>query len=191
MRFSASFARFVAFAALSSGIANRKTPVLVRGSSLVSPVPPSSLQKCKVSALIHKKRDGLDRWYANSDRTIWAFFWTDLNDKTPWCCAYVGDNKVWWIRPAPFPDLSFNEGTWLLGHGKKGREFTVTGRRLDAPAPPLRFSVPGVYAQGSQASNLHFPTEGCWEVTAKSGPSILRFVTEVRSPLPSHESPKN
>lgn len=190
MRFAVSSACLAAFAVLMSGIGTRK-PALASGSSVISLAPSSSPGTCKISPRIHEKRDGLDRWYANHDRTIWAFFWTDLNNHTPWCCAYVGDNKVWWIRPKPFPDVSFNEGTWLLGHGKKGREFTVTGRRLDAPAPPLRFSVPDVYAQARQASNLYFPTEGCWQVTAKSGPSALRFVTEARARPPSYESPKH
>ena len=44
-------------------------------------------------------------------------------------------------------------------------ELTIDGRRLDAPAPPLRASIPDGYFGTFQASSLIFPTEGCWEVT--------------------------
>jgi hypothetical protein len=56
----------------------------------------------------------------------------------------------------------------------------IAGRRLDAPAPPLRAAMsaqpPGA---GFQPSALVFPTTGCWEVTAKASGSTLTFVTAV------------
>jgi hypothetical protein len=56
----------------------------------------------------------------------------------------------------------------------------ITGRRLDAPAPPLRADVPAGYGRvGFQASGVDFPTEGCWEVTGQLGATSLRFVTFV------------
>jgi hypothetical protein len=56
----------------------------------------------------------------------------------------------------------------------------VTGRRLDAPAPPLRADVPAGYGRtGFQASGVYFPDEGCWEVTGKVGRTTLTFVTFV------------
>ena len=59
-------------------------------------------------------------------------------------------------------------------------QLTITGRRLDAAAPPLRSRVPSGYgARGFQASGVHFPTEGCWEVTGTVGTTSLRFVTTV------------
>lgn len=57
---------------------------------------------------------------------------------------------------------------------------TITGRRLDVSAPPLRASVPDGYgSHGFQASGIYFPTEGCWEVTGTVGGSELTFVTFV------------
>ncbi|HEX8860851.1 MAG TPA: hypothetical protein VGC06_17500 [Actinomycetes bacterium] len=56
----------------------------------------------------------------------------------------------------------------------------ITGRRLDAAAPPARGFVPDGYGQaGFQASGVTFPTEGCWQVTGKLGSTTLTFVTFV------------
>ncbi len=58
---------------------------------------------------------------------------------------------------------------------------TITGRRLDAPAGPLRASIPEGYGEtGFQASGVYFPSEGCWEITGRAGDSELTFVVEVR-----------
>lgn len=55
---------------------------------------------------------------------------------------------------------------------------TITGRRLDAPAPPARGNVPSGYGDtGFQASGVYFPTEGCWEVTGTVDSTTLTFVT--------------
>ena len=57
---------------------------------------------------------------------------------------------------------------------------TITGRRLDGPAPPLRAYVAAGYTMTRfQASGVHFPTEGCWEVTGKVGTTTLTLVTLV------------
>jgi hypothetical protein len=56
----------------------------------------------------------------------------------------------------------------------------IEGRRLDAPAPPLRAHVPPGYGDtGFQVSTLIFPTEGCWEVTGRVGSHTLTFVVLV------------
>jgi hypothetical protein len=71
------------------------------------------------------------------------------------------DAKVGWWRGVP--------GT-----------LSITGRRLDAAAPPLRATVSDGYGEsGFQASGLSFPTEGCWEVTGRVGTASLTFVTLV------------
>lgn len=60
-------------------------------------------------------------------------------------------------------------------------ELTITGRRLDAPAPPAHDEVPPGYgSKGFQASGVTFPTEGCWEVTGTVAATSLAFVTFVR-----------
>ena len=57
---------------------------------------------------------------------------------------------------------------------------TITGRRLDAAAPPLRAHVPNGYGMtGFQSSGVYFPSAGCWQVTGKAGMATLTFVTMV------------
>ncbi|HEV2124314.1 MAG TPA: hypothetical protein VGW38_16290 [Chloroflexota bacterium] len=56
---------------------------------------------------------------------------------------------------------------------------TIEGRRLDAPAPPLRADIPEGYSGGFQPMYLIFPTAGCWEVTGRVGGASLTFVTLV------------
>ena len=66
---------------------------------------------------------------------------------------------------------------WMRG---VSGELKITGRRLDADAPPLRSEVPGGYGdRGFQATYLIFPTPGCWEVTGHVGDSSVTFVTKV------------
>jgi hypothetical protein len=65
---------------------------------------------------------------------------------------------------------------WRMVRGHLG----ITGRRLDAPAPPLLAYVPDGYGRiGFQATGVKFPTEGCWEVTGTVGQARLTFVTFV------------
>jgi hypothetical protein len=57
---------------------------------------------------------------------------------------------------------------------------TISGRRLDAPAPPITGQGSEGYGHiGFQGSGVDFPTEGCWEVTGSIGKSELTFVTFV------------
>jgi hypothetical protein len=56
----------------------------------------------------------------------------------------------------------------------------IEGRRLDAPAPPLRTDIPDGYGDiAFQATMLVFPTVGCWEVTGRVSDATLTFVTRV------------
>ena len=72
--------------------------------------------------------------------------------------------------------IGWKFGWWRIVPGT----LTITGRRLDAPGPPLRGSAPDGYGStGFQASGVSFPTEGCWEVTGSVGGSELTFVTFV------------
>jgi hypothetical protein len=67
-------------------------------------------------------------------------------------------------------------GWW---RGVSGR-LSIQGRRLDAPAPPLRAEVPDGYGdRGFQASGVIFPTEGCWEITGQVGAARLTVVNFV------------
>jgi len=59
-------------------------------------------------------------------------------------------------------------------------EFTITGRRLDAPAPPLTADIPGHFGtHGFIPVGVNFPTSGCWEVTGHIASESLTFVTIV------------
>jgi len=59
-------------------------------------------------------------------------------------------------------------------------KLSMQGRRLNAPAPPLRAHIPEGYGDtGFQVTSLIFPTEGCWEVVGKAGDAELKFVTLV------------
>ncbi len=80
-------------------------------------------------------------------------------------------------------------GAWRAGGIKigwrkpPGARFDVSGRRLDAEAPPLKATIPDGYPGTFQASGLTFPTEGCWEVEARTDETTLRFVVQVEPPL--------
>jgi hypothetical protein len=75
----------------------------------------------------------------------------------------VGRNKVAWFRP-------------------DGAGLQVSGRRLDASAPPMTVDImPEGYPHQFCPSLLFFPTEGYWEIVGKSGESELRAVVKVSS----------
>jgi len=75
------------------------------------------------------------------------------------------EGSIWWKFP-----------WWRLVSG----DLTITGRRLDAPAPPLKSFVPEGYGEiGFQASGVTFPSEGCWQLTGTVAHSSLTFVTLV------------
>jgi hypothetical protein len=60
---------------------------------------------------------------------------------------------------------------WWREQGSAFGKLRVTGKRLDAEAPPLNAHIPTGYANtwGFQASGLYFPTPGCWQVVARVG----------------------
>ena len=66
-------------------------------------------------------------------------------------------------------------GWWRAGSGK----IRISGRRLDAAAPPLRAHVPDGYGRGFQATGLTFTTTGCWRVTGRYAGTSLTFTVLV------------
>jgi hypothetical protein len=67
---------------------------------------------------------------------------------------------------------------WPWWKEKEGN-LTITGRRLDGSAPPLRADVAGSDGYEMVPTYIIFPTTGCWEVTGKVGNATLTFVTRV------------
>ena len=117
-------------------------------------------------------------------RTMW---WRDLLFGAG--SAY-GNGSLWvgglWLNgvviltqddAGPDGRLSMKFGWYRLTSGY----LTITGRRLDASAPPASgLTFPGDYGlTGFNASGVIFPTEGCWQVTGRVGRVALTFVTFV------------
>ena len=98
-------------------------------------------------------------YFVNEDQSIWASAWWTEGEEYALHAGKEG-NKIGWFRPA-------------------SAELAVTGRRLDAKAPPLEFEAPCCYPTRFQASGLYFPTEGCWEVTAQADDRKLSFIVWV------------
>ncbi len=75
-------------------------------------------------------------------------------------------------------------------------QLTVTGRRLDAPAPPLRVdkatSIYAVEIGSAMMVGVDFPTLGCWEISGRYQEVELSFVVWVLPnqvfPLPERTS---
>ena len=97
-----------------------------------------------------------------------------------------GNGKLWVTLPTGGKLLITPEKDGSLGEKFPWwravcERLTITGRRLDAPAGPLRASIPEGYGEtGFQASGVYFPSEGCWEITGRVGDAELTFVVEVR-----------
>ena len=89
-------------------------------------------------------------FYVSPDRKIWARV-------GGWDTSAPGALRVIWLKPL-------------------GAPLEVSGRRLDAEAPPLEVFAGGEGREDLQVGSLTFPTEGCWEIVAQSGNSVLRFV---------------
>jgi hypothetical protein len=72
--------------------------------------------------------------------------------------------------------ISAKLGWWRGVPGK----LVISGRRLDASAPPLRADVPDGYSsKGFQPTRLTFSTVGCWHVVGEVGRARLSFVVKV------------
>jgi hypothetical protein len=113
---------------------------------------------------------------------------TSPDDFFGWGASY-GNGILWvgglWPRGVieAGPELVAKDGSigmkfgwWRSAAGK----LQITGRRLDASAPPARGVVPDGYgATGFQASGVEFPTAGCWEITGALSSTSLTFVTFV------------
>jgi hypothetical protein len=105
-------------------------------------------------------------WYGS------ASLWTVLPESGVWSGLPLNPEgytqKVFW---------------WRQGYSWKAEPepaLTVTGQRLDAPAPPLNVSrATNAFAEDIQSAMLvgvDFPTLGCWQITGRYADSELSFV---------------
>lgn len=101
-------------------------------------------------------------YFVNDDLSIWASAWWSGGDGENLRVSGEGEGvKIGWFRP-------------------EGATLEITGRQMDDPqAPLLQAYVPCCYPTRFQASGVSFPTEGCWEVTARAADSELTFVVWV------------
>ena len=111
--------------------------------------------------------------------------WRD--DLFGWPSAY-GNGLLWvgslWPHGVVFitPDNVNPDGTLGMKFGwyrLTSGFLTITGRRLDAQAPPASAQASDYGLTGFAASGVIFPTEGCWQVTGRVGRVALTFVTFV------------
>jgi hypothetical protein len=126
---------------------------------VTQPAPPEAVPQGVIDEIgpgfsVPVTRDDFRNWYGND--ALWVGLYTEGARQS---------EKFWWVR---------------LGRGK----LTITGRRLDAQAPPAVGHVPDGYGEtGFQASGIDFPAAGCWEVTGTLAGKELRFVVMVLSDL--------
>ncbi|MBA3943429.1 MAG: hypothetical protein H0X37_02570 [Herpetosiphonaceae bacterium] len=107
--------------------------------------------------------DPHDFWYGTGE------LWTNLPKDDVW-------------GQLPHEDAGFTQKVfWYQDFDKPESGLTVTGRRLDAAAPPLLVSptIDGGGFLGATLTGVDFPTLGCWEITGHLKGHDLRFVVEV------------
>src|SRR3954465_784019 len=109
---------------LLSAIANSPSAIPAQEPNQTTPADPSTTP-CAFTQPVRAEpprdpnadRFGVGPWYINNDQTIWAGW-----NVGEWVSGGTG-NKVMWIRP-------------------QGTQLRITGRRLDAAAPPLKAAIP-------------------------------------------------
>jgi hypothetical protein len=140
---------------------NSKSPLatITSSSSAACPVTEPAWVKPPEDSAVQGS-PGYGYYFVNENLSIWASAWWTGKEEYPLRAGEEQGNKIGWFRPT-------------------GAKLEITGQRLDAQAPPLEAHVPCCYPTRFQATGLYFPTEGCWEVTAKAADSLLSFVVRV------------
>jgi hypothetical protein len=98
----------------------------------------------------------------------------------------VRENGIWETQPHNPEGYTEKVFWWRDGYvwtEEPEPALTVTGERLDAPAPPLTVShATNAYASDIGSAMLvgvDMPTLGCWKITGKYGDAELSFVVWV------------
>jgi hypothetical protein len=111
-------------------------------------------------------------WYFGNG-AIWVSLWPDNVVRARWSDLEVDGS------------IGVNFGFYRSAHGS----LSVSGRRLDSPAPAARAYIPSGYGDsGFQTTRIFFSAAGCWEVTATVGGESLTFVTAILAPEPTPSS---
>jgi hypothetical protein len=90
----------------------------------------------------------------------------------------------------PYQDGAYTQKVfwWSQGYDWKS-PLTLTGRRIDGPAPPIRASTAtNAFAEDIGSSILvgvEIPAGGCWEITGRLKGKELHFVVWVYEPTQS------
>ena len=140
--------------------------ILVFMASCASPTtPPCPVTAPNGSTPPNEQASGLN--HGNGE--IWTVLWPDgivrLEQGGP------GEIRADGSLVMKFP--------WWRGEAVVGA-LQIEGKRLDGEALPLQAEIPDGYGEtGFQASGLVFPSEGCWQVTARAGGAELTIVTQV------------
>jgi len=145
-------ARVFIFMCILAGCTNSVSP-----ADLCPVTEPLWLKPPKDAAILDEPVFGY--FYANEDRSIITSAWWRSQEEYQLHATEEGI-KMGWFRPAGIP-------------------LEITGQRIDAKAPPLQADIPAAYPTRFQATGVYFPTEGCWEVTARAAESELTFVVWV------------
>jgi hypothetical protein len=130
-------------------------------------VPPSS-------SLAQWGRDG-DQFLFGSEK-LWTVLpadgiWRGPIPQKPWDFAY--DSKIAWFSLDP-------------GFSWKDRPLTVTGKRLDGPAPRFTETEP-LYPGTGIIGGISIPVFGCWEITGHYKDQELKFTVWVTA-LPEQKT---
>lgn len=143
-------------------------------SSGPAPLAASAVAKCPVSLPNLEESPNeyyisTDTGYANLERTMFIGLWP--GGKVFFCPDCAGSlpadgslgMKFWFYRTVP-------------------GEIVIEGRQLDQTASPahlatLRGPEDGYGVTGFHPAGLKFPSQGCWEVTARIGDAEMTFVT--------------
>jgi hypothetical protein len=98
----------------------------------------------------------------------------------------VPGNGVWSALPLNPDGYTQKVFWWRKGYSWQNEpqpRLTVTGRRIDASAPPLLVSkATNAFAADIGSAMLvgvDFPTLGCWEITGRYADAELSFVVQI------------
>ncbi len=150
-----------------------ESPVASAGSTGLPDDPPNT---CLVTTL----PDPLFTPPAPYSRSsTWDQFWYGTDSL--WTA--VPQNGVWSDLPLTPEGYTQKVFWWRKGYSwtkEPEPDLSVTGRRLDADAPPLNSSkATNAYASDIGSAMLvgvDFPTSGCWEITGRYAGAELSFV---------------